>query len=147
MSTASSTTSSDKTIRILPFDGSSQGWHMWSRRFRAKCKVNGTSHILDGKSTVASDDKTNLTAEEVEDRKANDSLYVELLLSCEDPVCFGIVDNAKTTALKEGDAKEAWSGLLSKYESSSEASKCQPSRSFTPRDCLLYTSPSPRDRG
>ena len=72
---------------------------MWSRCFRAKCKVNRTNKILDGNTTVASVDKPNLTAEEVENRKANDSLYVKLLLSCEDPVCLGIVDNAKTTAL------------------------------------------------
>ena len=78
---------------------------MWRRRFKAKCKVNGTSKILDGASTVASDQKKNLTAEEVEDRKANDNLYVEILLSCEDLVCFGIVDIAKTDTLKEGDAK------------------------------------------
>ena len=119
------TTPNDKAIRILPFDGTAGGWHMWSRRFKAKCKATGMNKILDGKITIASDDKKNRSQEEDENRKLNDELYVELLLSCEDQVCFGIVDNAKTTALKEGDASLAWKNLLNKFESSSEASKCQ----------------------
>ena len=76
--TSATTSSNDKAIRILPFDGTSSGWHMWSRRFRAKCKSLEVNSILDGKQTIAADDKPNLTAEEIQGRKDNDNLYVEL---------------------------------------------------------------------
>ena len=49
----------------------------------------------------------------------NDIVYSDLLLSLNDEVCFGIVNQEKTTALKEGDTRMAWTDLNEKFDSSS----------------------------
>lgn len=52
-------------------------------------------------------------------------VYSELLISCECEVCFNLVDTSKTIEFPSGSENLAWDRLSEKFESTSQASKCQ----------------------
>ena len=41
-----------KKIRIIPFDGKRENWHMWSRKFLCKLTIQGNRNILLGDDEV-----------------------------------------------------------------------------------------------
>ena len=49
--------------------------------------------------------------EELPTDEMNLQAYNDLLLSCQDDITFGIVDEATSERLKEGDARVAWKNL------------------------------------
>ena len=109
----------DKAIRILTFSGKEEDWRMWSAKFRAKASMRGYLEILDGK-IVAPDDSqleaSTVTEAMKKTAMLNCKAYNELVLSCVDETCFAIIDEAKTSDHKYGDAKLAWDSLCLKFE-------------------------------
>ena len=74
----------EKKIKILPFNGEKQNWHMWSRKFLCKITVQGFRDILQEDQEIKSEDKDH-------NEELNMMLYSDLILSMEDNVCFSIV--------------------------------------------------------
>ena len=56
--------------------------------------------------------------------------YAELLIACEENVCFGIVNSSRSEQLPEGDARLAWSNLVSKFEPNTKANLIQMKKEF-----------------
>ena len=74
-----------RKIKIIPFDGKRENWHMWSRKLLCKLTVYGYRDIL-----LSEDEVKEEHLEEIEEK--NSMAYSDLLLSMEDEVCFSIVD-------------------------------------------------------
>ena len=102
-----STTDHLKTIRIFPFSGKEEDWNCWSKTFLALAATRKYKDELELPANHTSDDDLNLQA------------YNDLLLSCQEEVVFGIIDEA------DGSAKDAWEGLKSKFEPRNGAMKVQ----------------------
>ena len=118
----------DKAIRVIPFDGKKEHWHMWSKKFLAKAIVKKYKQVLLGEVTPPpSSEVLNLTTDEgkakMKIKNANELAYNDLLLSCTDEVTFGYVDEACTDDLPDGDAALAWKNLLNKFEPTTAADK------------------------
>ena len=60
----------------------------------------------------------------------NEVAYNELLLSCTEVVCFGLVDESKSEDLPDGDAKMAWTKLVNKFEPKTNSTQAELRRSF-----------------
>ena len=125
----------EKAIRIIPFSGKESDWRMWSRKFLARARLREYKDILTGteKAPAAGtviDENTDQGKKQKKNKIANEKAYNDLLLSCEDEVCFGAVDEAITTALPDGDANLAWKNLMARYESSTPATKIQLKKEF-----------------
>ena len=114
-----------KAVRVIPFDVLQDSWHMSSRRFLAKAQASGTKTFLLSSKDVPVDGSALDTEERKEARSKNEEVYTERLLSCNDEMSFGCVGTARTAELQEGDASEAWKNLLSRYESTTEATKVE----------------------
>ena len=83
------------------------------------------------KHDAALDETTADGKKDKQAREANEKAYNDLLLSCEEEVCFGAVDEAITEDLPDGDAKLAWDNLKARYESTTGASKIQLKKEFS----------------
>ena len=59
------------------------------------------------------------------DVEENVQVYNDLVLSCQEDVTFGIIDEAISTDFPDGDARLAWKNLTEKYEPTTGASKVQ----------------------
>ena len=137
----------DKAIRILPFSGKKEAWTMWSRKFVTRAMTKKYKDVLLGTIVPPKhDEDLNVqTADgrvKAKAREANERAYNDLMLSCEEDVCFGIVDAARTENLPDGDAAKAWKGLLAKYEPSTAAEKVKLDREFT-KSALKNASDDP----
>ena len=110
----------EKTLRVIPFDGKAANWRMWSIKFSARAHGRGYLDVLKGTTTVPphsqvlTDSATDKVLKAARD--ANLLMYQDIICSCDDPVSFGIVDEAKTEELPDGDANLAWRNLKKKYE-------------------------------
>ena len=106
----------EKTVRILTFSGKQSDWDMWSKKFLAMAKRKKYKGVLTG--TIAIPNETAaLTAEpEKKARDANERAYSDLILSCNDEISFGIVDNATTTENPSRNANLAWRELVDHYD-------------------------------
>ena len=108
---------------------------MWSRKFLARAKMKEYKEILTGveKAPAASlviDETTEAGKKQKTNKIANEKAYNDLLLSCEDEVSFGAVDEAITTSLPDGDAFMAWNNLKARFESETPATKIQLKKEF-----------------
>ena len=90
-----------KAVRVIPFDGLQDSWHMWSRRFLAKSQAAGTKKYLLSSKDVPKDGEMLDTDDKKLDRSLNEQMYTELLLSCNDEMSFGCVDTA-SASLQDG---------------------------------------------
>ena len=97
------------TIRIIPFSGKDQDWNRWSKTFLAFSASKGYKDELIKEST---------------DANKCQQAYNDLLLSCQDDITFGIVDEA------DGNPKAAWDGLKQKFEPNNRASLVKLSKEF-----------------
>ena len=103
----------EKTIRIVSFSGKQKDWRMWSAQFMARAYVKEYAGILDGTVKPPSDDfeiniGTDIGKLQMKARKANQNAYNELILSMTEEISFGLVDQARTPDLPNGDAYQAW---------------------------------------
>ena len=114
-------TSTEKAIRVLPFDGKRSSWTMWEAKYKARAKKNKFLDVMLGNTTVPDataviDISNDAGKSQLRAREANDEGYNDLLLSMEEEVAFGLVNEAKTTALPDGCLKTAWDALSKRYE-------------------------------
>lgn len=111
----------EKAIRILTFDGQDKNWNMWSKKFLARASYQGYKEVLVSDSIVvpsASEilsDAKDSDKQKLKLRVANQKAYDALILAMSDETCFNLVDESKTTALPEGDARKAWLNLEEKF--------------------------------
>ena len=96
---------SQVTIRVIPFSGKDTEWRMWSRKFMATAASRGYEEVLEPTDPTVDASKAE-----------NDKAYNDLILSINDEVTFGIVDESKSTTHPNGDAREAWKELKAKFE-------------------------------
>ena len=89
-----------KTIRIIPFSGKEEDWNRWSKTFMATATVKGYKDVL-----VPIDPET---PAELDD---NNLAYNDLILSCQEDISFGIIDESVSTTFPNGDARVAWKNL------------------------------------
>ena len=101
-----------QTICILPFSGKEEDWNCWSKTFMVTAGIRGYRKAL-----IADEEEDMSTAE------INLKAYNDLLLSFQDDVTFGIVEEATSEIFKEGDARVAWKNLKKKFEPNTGASK------------------------
>ena len=94
-----------KTLKIIPFTGKDEEWHRWSRTFLATATAKGYRDIL-----------TPGTTEAVPDSTRNNQAFSDLILSCQEDVIFGIVNESVSTTFPGGDAKMAWDNLYERFE-------------------------------
>ena len=53
-----------------------------------------------------------------------------MLLSCEEEISFGLIDEAITSDYPDGDSRQAWKNLLTKFESATMATKTKLNKEF-----------------
>jgi len=109
--------SEEKSIRVLQFSGKAKHWEVWKTKFEAKADKNGYGDVLEGKFPK---DPNNITDAE---KAMNKACYNELVLSItnEDRVLLNILRNAKSTAFPKKCASTAWTKLVEKFETKSQA--------------------------
>ena len=105
-----------KTIRVLQFTGKEEDWNRWSKTFMATAAVKGYRIALIG---PAAGEEALLTTE------INLKAYNDLLLSCQDDITFGMIDEAVSQVFAEGDAQMAWKNLKNRFEPNTGAAKVQ----------------------
>jgi hypothetical protein len=103
-----------KAIRIIPFSGKDEDWNRWSKTFLATATIKGYREILQ-----PNDPTTEI------DKKGNMFAYNDLVLSCQDDVTFGIIDESISQDYPDGDARLAWSNLKKRFEPNTGAAKVQ----------------------
>ena len=103
-----------KAIRIIPFSGKAEDWNRWSKTFLATATAKGHREVL------RPTDPTTLA-----DAALNVQVYNDLILSCQDDITFGIVDESISTDFRDGDARLAWKNLQEKFEPSTGVAKVQ----------------------
>ncbi len=122
------------SIKVIPFSGKSVDWPIWSETFLARARRKGYKKILLGSITVPSDDTDfgSLTAKDRKEQEKlqdlNEEAYEDLILSVNGDtevgrVVFQMIRGAKTSRLKDGDAREAWSLLLGQFEAQTSPSR------------------------
>ena len=89
-----------KTIRIIPFSGKEEDWNRWSKTFLATATVKGYKDVL-----IPIDADVDA---ELED---NVLAYNDLILSCQEDISFGIIDESVSETFPDGDARLAWKNL------------------------------------
>jgi len=109
-----------KAIWIVPFSGKSEDWNWWSKTFIATATAKGNHEVIkpaDPNPAAADADK-------------NVQVYNDLILSCQDDITFGIVDESVSNTFPDGDARMAWERLQEKFEPSTGAAKVQLKKEF-----------------
>jgi hypothetical protein len=103
----------DLLNKISEFNGKPENWNKWSKPFLAKASLRGYKRIIQNQEPYPAEDDMK-SWQELKIR--NDLGYAELLLSCQDDVCFNIIDNAKSVKFPEGDLYLAWHMLEQRFE-------------------------------
>ena len=123
------------SIKVIPFSGKAVDWPVWSEKFLARARRKGYKKILLGKEVVPDDSADLSNIDNEEERKGNEKLrelnedaYEDLILSINGEtevgrVVFQLVRGAKTDALADGDAREAWNRLTGKFEAQTAPSR------------------------
>ena len=145
--------SADKmtTIRVIPFKGTKDEWHIWEENFLARSRGKGYKGILKGTDTVPKASETIDVSDALgkasqKARDGNDDVYEDLILSIngetkEGRVAFGIVKGCKTKDLPDGDACLAWKRLCNKYLSKSTSSLLKLTKKFNNSKLRDYEDP------
>ena len=108
-----------RSIRVIPFSGKSEDWNRWSKTFLATATAKGYREVL----------KPSNPAKKA-DSELNVQMYNDLILSCQEEIIFGIVDESVSKDFPDGDARLAWKNLQDKYEPSTGAAKVQLKKEF-----------------
>lgn len=108
-----------KTIRIIPFSGKEEDWNRWSKTFLATATAKGYREVLKPADEDAdADEDLNIQA------------YNDLILSCQEEISFGIIDESISETFPDGDARVAWKNLCVKFEPNTGAAKVQAKQEF-----------------
>jgi gag-polypeptide of LTR copia-type len=74
--------------------------------------------------------------------KNNNMVFADLMMACEDNVCFDLIDNWRTQELPDSDSRLAWEELRSKFEPTTTMGLIALKREFT-LCCLADLSSNP----
>ncbi|MFM8622588.1 MAG: hypothetical protein ACKOB3_04330, partial [Holophagaceae bacterium] len=110
-----------KAIRVIPFSGKSTDWNRWSKTFLANQTAKGNREVIL---------PTNPGAPAAADPDKNTVVYNDLILSCQEDIIFGIVDESVSATFPDGDARVAWKSLREKFEPTTGAAKVQAKKDF-----------------
>ena len=108
-----------KSIRIIPFSGKSEDWNRWSKTFLATATAKGYREVLKPSDPAIKADS-----------ELNVQVYNDLILSCQEDVTFGIIDESVSTDFPDGDARLAWKNLKDRFEPNTGAAKVQLKQEF-----------------
>jgi hypothetical protein len=108
-----------KTIRIIPFSGKEEDWNRWSKTFMATATVKGYKDVL---NPIDPDEEATL--------EDNVLAYNDLILSCQEDISFGIIDESVSETFPDGDARLAWRNLRARFEPNTGAAKVQLKQEF-----------------
>ena len=108
-----------RVIRVIPFSGKEEDWNRWSKTFLATATAKGYREVL------KPSDPSKLA-----DKDLNILVYNDLILSCQEDIAFGIVDESVSAEFPDGDARLAWKNLLARYEPNTGAVKVQLKQEF-----------------
>ena len=117
--------------RQIMFDGDEAKWHQWSNKLISWARSNGVREVF-SEDTKPCDDATYKTSVDAEERKvyeANDKVFQKLMMCCTG-IAFGLVNQAKTKRLRDGDAFMAWTNLCARYAPNEVADLIQLSGDF-----------------
>ena len=118
----------ERSVRIIPFNGKKSDWRIWSRRFLAAAGKKKYKNVLLGIEAVPADSEVldeSKDKEKLKARKANIEAYHDLVLANSEVIPFNIIDMSVTVNLPDGDANLAWKRLNAKYESKTNVSLTQ----------------------
>ena len=108
-----------KTIRVIPFSGKEEDWNRWSKTFLATATAKGYREVIKPTdATIMADEELNIM------------VYNDLILSCQEDVSFGIIDESVSEVFPDGDARLAWKNLQQRYEPNTGAAKVQLKQEF-----------------
>jgi len=110
-------------VRLVRFDGTDEHWHEWSVKTLALAKIRGYKKTLttDTKPCTDAVYEASTDANVKKIYENNDKAYQLLVMSC-NGIAFGLVNQAKTTDLEDGNAYLAWKSLNDRY--SPNATSC-----------------------
>ena len=108
-----------KSIWIIPFSGKLEDWNRWSKTFLATATAKGYRQVL----------KPSDAARKA-DCEINVQVYNDLILSCQEDVMFGIIDESVSTNFPNGDARLAWKNLKDRFKPNMGAAKVQLKQKF-----------------
>ncbi len=109
-----------KKLKIIPFDGKQENWHMWSRKFKSKLSIQGSRYLLEHRDDDCKEEDWDKDHEE-----HNSIAYSDILLSMEDEVCFDIVDLSRSKLFPMGCTYTEFKILKEKFESTTQAARCE----------------------
>ena len=113
------TTTADKegdVVRLVKFDGTDDHWHEWSVKTLALAKIRGFKKTLTTDTKPCTDAIYETTNDDAIKKiyDLNDKAYQLLVMSCSG-IAFGLVNQAKTNDLQDGNAYLAWKNLKDRY--------------------------------
>jgi hypothetical protein len=126
-------------IKFSVFNGKQDDWYQWSKKFIARAGLMGYKSVLLGMENGPKDRSSNDFGEFI---RKNDMAYADLMMACEDDVCFDLVDNSRSEEFPDGDANLAWVELKAKFEPSTTMSLIALKKEFT-LCCLTDSSLDP----
>jgi hypothetical protein len=103
----------DSINKTTEYNGKAEEWKKWSKTFLPKARLRCYNEILTG-SHPESESKD--TKSKKDQRVLNELAYAELMLSCQEDICFDIIDAAKSEKWPEEDAALAWKRLEDCFE-------------------------------
>ena len=140
--------SDDKAIRVISFNGKQSDWAIWEEKFLARARRRGYKDIILGKTAIPADSATIDTTtpagkEQARIKKLNEVAFEELILSIDTKegtgkTVFQLIKGCKTTDLKDGDSKLAWSRLCTKFAPKSAPNKLELKLEFN--RCILKSA-------
>ena len=106
----------EKMIRVITFSRKQEDWRRWSCKFVTFATVKGYQDVLLRNIKAPREDAVinpNNTQDVVRMvvQKANQDAYMALILTCEDNISFGAVDEAVSNDLPSKNAAHAWWNL------------------------------------
>ena len=68
-------------LKLIPFDGKTENWRMWSAKFLARAGRKGTKDVLLGRVTIPNfdDDEAKENKELIDASKKNQEIYEDLI--------------------------------------------------------------------
>jgi hypothetical protein len=90
----------DYKIKSSAFNGKPEDCSKWSKKVMAKASFMGNKNELLGIEEMP-EDKSGTEFEDF--MMKNDIAFADLMITCEEDVCFDLVENARTEELPDGD--------------------------------------------
>jgi hypothetical protein len=127
----------DLTSKTPEFNGKAEHWYKWSKTFLCRAALRGYKKIILNKEGDEADWAKN------EWEILNDLAYAEIMIACQDDMCFGIIDGSRSGVFPDGDAALAWKRLNEKFEPRNSSNLINIKREFS--QCILKKERDPED--